>query len=231
MPRSPSLRDFAPCRQQRRCAQRFSNRAFSAISERQHFDSFDLPTVVLGKAIAKQDTVLGLNGAAQAVADRIALELNASEKDRLNATAKASVSYAVLRHFHAAGSMTMVATDSLRRELGGRGFARLGRWTRGVDTEVFNPANPAELDLPRPIFVTVGRVPPLPQHTGPGEAPALCGPTCSMPPRSTQPMLPPPAPMLRTSTEGNPVMWSCPARSTLVSRVQGMAPLRIKLTS
>jgi glycosyltransferase involved in cell wall biosynthesis len=70
----------------------------------------------------------------------------------------ASVSYAVLRHFHAAGSMTMVATDSLRRELGGRGFARLGRWTRGVDTELFNPANPAELDLPRPIFMTVGRV-------------------------------------------------------------------------
>ena len=41
---------------------------------------------------------------------------------------------------------------------------------------------------------------------GPGTAPALCGPTCKRPPLSTQAMLPPPAPMLRASTEGNPVM-------------------------
>jgi glycosyltransferase involved in cell wall biosynthesis len=67
-------------------------------------------------------------------------------------------SYAVLRHFHAAGAMTMVATESLRRELSERGFGRLGRWTRGVDTELFRPDHPAELDLPRPIFMTVGRV-------------------------------------------------------------------------
>ena len=33
----------------------------------------------------------------------------------------ASVGYAVLRHFHAASSMVMVATDSLRQELGARG--------------------------------------------------------------------------------------------------------------
>src|ERR1700690_1412996 len=70
----------------------------------------------------------------------------------------ASVGYAVLRHFHAAASMTMVATDSLRAELGQRGFRKLGFWTRGVDTDLFNPAQPAELDLPRPIFMTVGRV-------------------------------------------------------------------------
>src|SRR5271168_3129133 len=70
----------------------------------------------------------------------------------------ADFSYAVLRHFHAAGAMTMVATETLRRELSARGFGRLGRWTRGVDTELFRPENPAELDLPRPIFMTVGRV-------------------------------------------------------------------------
>jgi glycosyltransferase involved in cell wall biosynthesis len=69
-----------------------------------------------------------------------------------------SLSYSVLRHFHAAGAMTMVATDSLRRELGKRGFAGLGRWTRGVDTGLFNPNEPAKLDLPHPIFMTVGRV-------------------------------------------------------------------------
>ncbi len=70
----------------------------------------------------------------------------------------ASVGYAVLRHFHAASSMIMVATDSLRQELGARGFRKLGFWTRGVDTELFNPNTPATLDLPRPIFMTMGRV-------------------------------------------------------------------------
>ena len=45
----------------------------------------------------------------------------------------------VLRHFHAASSMTMVATASLRQELGARGFRKLGFWTRGVDTELFTP--------------------------------------------------------------------------------------------
>jgi len=70
----------------------------------------------------------------------------------------AAVSYAVLRHFHAAAAMTMVATASLRQELSLRGFRKLGAWTRGVDTELFRPDDPAELDFPRPIFMTVGRV-------------------------------------------------------------------------
>src|SRR6202163_4572173 len=70
----------------------------------------------------------------------------------------ASVGYAVLRHFHAASSMIMVATDSLRQELGARGFRKLGFWTRGVDTDLFRPDDVAELDLPRPIFLTMGRV-------------------------------------------------------------------------
>jgi glycosyltransferase involved in cell wall biosynthesis len=70
----------------------------------------------------------------------------------------ATLSYAVLRHFHAAAAMTMVATASLRQELSARGFRKLGNWTRGVDTTLFTPNDPAELDLPRPIFMTVGRV-------------------------------------------------------------------------
>lgn len=70
----------------------------------------------------------------------------------------AALSYAVLRRFHAAASMTMVATGSLYNELGARGFRRLGFWGRGVDTELFNPDHPAKLDLPRPIFMTMGRV-------------------------------------------------------------------------
>jgi glycosyltransferase involved in cell wall biosynthesis len=70
----------------------------------------------------------------------------------------AALSYAVLRHFHAAGAMTMVATPSLRQELGSRGFKKLGTWTRGVDTDLFTPDDAVELNLPRPIFMTVGRV-------------------------------------------------------------------------
>ena len=66
--------------------------------------------------------------------------------------------YAVMRHFHAASSMVMVATDSLRQELAGRGFRKLGFWTRGVDTDLFRPDAPAVIDLPRPIFMTMGRV-------------------------------------------------------------------------
>lgn len=70
----------------------------------------------------------------------------------------ASVGYAVLRHFHDAAAMTMVATPSLRQELSERGFKRLGFWTRGVNTELFHPDSPAKLDLPGPIFTTMGRV-------------------------------------------------------------------------
>jgi len=59
-----------------------------------------------------------------------------------------SLGYAVMRQFHSASSMVMVATDSLRRELAERGFRRLGYWTRGVNTELFRPDDPAKLDRP-----------------------------------------------------------------------------------
>jgi hypothetical protein len=52
----------------------------------------------------------------------------------------------------------MVATASLERELGARSFRKLGAWIRGVDTDLFRPDEAAEFDLPRPIFMTVGRV-------------------------------------------------------------------------
>ncbi len=68
------------------------------------------------------------------------------------------LSYAVLRHFHAAAAMTMVATASLRQELSARGFGKLGTWGRGVDTDLFKPDDAIVLDLPRPVFMTMGRV-------------------------------------------------------------------------
>jgi glycosyltransferase involved in cell wall biosynthesis len=69
-----------------------------------------------------------------------------------------SWSYAVFRRFHAAAAVTMVSTPSLVQELGDRGFKNLGIWTRGVDTDLFRPDRAAALDLPRPIFASVGRV-------------------------------------------------------------------------
>jgi glycosyltransferase involved in cell wall biosynthesis len=66
--------------------------------------------------------------------------------------------YAALQRFHAAATVTMVATPSLIAELGVRGFANLGMWTRGVDVELFKPDRAIDLGLPRPIFMSVGRV-------------------------------------------------------------------------
>jgi glycosyltransferase involved in cell wall biosynthesis len=66
--------------------------------------------------------------------------------------------YNVLRRFHSAATVTMVATPSLTAELSGRGFTNLGMWTRGVDVDLFRPNRAIDLDFPRPIFMTIGRV-------------------------------------------------------------------------
>jgi glycosyltransferase involved in cell wall biosynthesis len=68
------------------------------------------------------------------------------------------LSYAYLRRFHAPARVTMVATKSLMAELAAKGFQHLGIWTRGVDTELFKPERATELDLPRPRFVSMGRI-------------------------------------------------------------------------
>ena len=68
------------------------------------------------------------------------------------------ISYAVLRRFHNAGCGCMVATATLRAELAGRGFSNLLPWSRGVDAELFQPRPDAPADLPRPVFLYVGRV-------------------------------------------------------------------------
>jgi glycosyltransferase involved in cell wall biosynthesis len=66
--------------------------------------------------------------------------------------------YAVLRRFHAPAAVTMVSTRSLMTELAERGFKHLGLWTRGVDTELFRPERAIAIGLPRPLFVSVGRL-------------------------------------------------------------------------
>ncbi len=69
-----------------------------------------------------------------------------------------SVSSAVMRWFHAASSGVMVSTKTLHDELAANGFRHLLRWSRGVDTALFRPDAAHALDLPRPLFLSVGRV-------------------------------------------------------------------------
>ncbi|WP_119299895.1 glycosyltransferase family 4 protein [Dongia deserti] len=66
--------------------------------------------------------------------------------------------YAIVRRFHAPAARVMVATQSIENELIQRGFTNISRWTRGVDLELFRPDERADLDLPRPIHLYVGRV-------------------------------------------------------------------------
>lgn len=69
-----------------------------------------------------------------------------------------SWSYGVVRRFHGAAAATMVATDTVESDLRCRGFTHIRRWTRGVDTDIFRPGLGKVYDLPRPIFLYVGRV-------------------------------------------------------------------------
>lgn len=67
---------------------------------------------------------------------------------------------AFVRWFHNAGNGCMVATASLERELAKLGMRNLLRWSRGIDQSQFRPRPPevTPFGLPRPIFLTVGRV-------------------------------------------------------------------------
>jgi glycosyltransferase involved in cell wall biosynthesis len=67
-------------------------------------------------------------------------------------------SYGFLRRFHRDAKAVMVSTPSLERELTGRGFRNILRWTRGVDTDLFHPRRKQSMGLPRPLFLYVGRV-------------------------------------------------------------------------
>ena len=64
----------------------------------------------------------------------------------------------LMRRFHNAGNGVMVATGSLARELGDRGFTNVIPWSRGVDTAAFNPAHRTDLGFERPVFLYVGRL-------------------------------------------------------------------------
>ncbi len=66
--------------------------------------------------------------------------------------------YAVMRWFHRPSRGMMVATRTIRDDLEARGFANVMPWSRGVDTTLFRPDHPPALDLPKPVYLYVGRV-------------------------------------------------------------------------
>jgi glycosyltransferase involved in cell wall biosynthesis len=71
--------------------------------------------------------------------------------------------YGVVRAFHRPSGRVMVSLPSMRERLEARGFANLATWRRAVDTDLFHPGRRSAdggvyADLPRPVFVNVGRV-------------------------------------------------------------------------
>ncbi|UYO38958.1 glycosyltransferase family 1 protein [Rhodopseudomonas palustris] len=66
--------------------------------------------------------------------------------------------WSLLRRFHGASHAVMAATPALADELRGRGFRNVVLWPRGVDGHLFHPREDADLGLPRPVFLSVGRV-------------------------------------------------------------------------
>jgi glycosyltransferase involved in cell wall biosynthesis len=74
-----------------------------------------------------------------------------------------SISYSVMRRFHAPASRVMVPTHVVKRDLEAAGFRNVVLWSRGVDVDIFSlapgGANPRDfLKETRPIFLYVGRV-------------------------------------------------------------------------
>lgn len=68
------------------------------------------------------------------------------------------ISEAYLRWFHSESARVMVATPSLEQEMRQKGYQRLARWSRGVDTTLFHPLTKDFIQDPRPIFMFTGRV-------------------------------------------------------------------------
>jgi glycosyltransferase involved in cell wall biosynthesis len=66
--------------------------------------------------------------------------------------------YALMRRFHAPAEVVMAPTPSVEQELRSIGLERVGRWSRGVDSDLFRPREPLALNLTKPVFAYVGRV-------------------------------------------------------------------------
>lgn len=71
------------------------------------------------------------------------------------------MSYRFIRWFHGRANHTLVPTKQVGEELTDQGLDNIVVWSRGVDTELFNPNYDVPegiKDLPKPIFVYAGRI-------------------------------------------------------------------------
>jgi glycosyltransferase involved in cell wall biosynthesis len=66
--------------------------------------------------------------------------------------------YAFMRWFHGPATACLVGTPYLLELLQKRGFTNARLWPKGVDTTLFNPDKADQINLPKPIFLYVGRV-------------------------------------------------------------------------
>ncbi|MBR9971263.1 glycosyltransferase family 4 protein [Magnetospirillum sulfuroxidans] len=66
--------------------------------------------------------------------------------------------YALMQRFHAPSAAVMCPSPSVHRELGEWGFHNAVQWCHGVDAATFHPQAKDFIDLPRPLFLYVGRV-------------------------------------------------------------------------
>jgi glycosyltransferase involved in cell wall biosynthesis len=70
--------------------------------------------------------------------------------------------YAYMKWFHRPSGRLMVATRTMAEELEKQGFRNISVWSRGVDTDAFQPRRAGDADvfedLERPIWLNVGRV-------------------------------------------------------------------------
>ena len=64
----------------------------------------------------------------------------------------------IMQWFHSPATAVLVATQTIRDELAGRGHTNMVAWTRGVDLTQFKADLKPAVDLPGPVFVYVGRI-------------------------------------------------------------------------
>ena len=70
------------------------------------------------------------------------------------------LSYSVMRRFHNKGQCIMVSSAQLKKEMEQKGFHHVSLWSRGVDTELFKPAEGELNQQESSYFTYLGRVAP-----------------------------------------------------------------------
>jgi glycosyltransferase involved in cell wall biosynthesis len=65
--------------------------------------------------------------------------------------------YWTIRWFHKFSTKVLVTTESMRKELESHGLDNMAIWSRGVDTDLFNPSRRTETTVTKPIILCVSR--------------------------------------------------------------------------